>query len=239
MDIEGKVVIITGASNGIGLSTAHLFAQKGAKVALVARSTDKLQQLATELPQSLAVTADMRDEAAIRQMIEQVQQHYGQIDVLINNAGQGMHVPIEQADPQQYRSIVELNIIGVISAMQAVIPIMRSQGGGVIINISSGTTKMVLPGVGPYASTKHALNSISLTARQELAKDNISVGLVYPGITATDFHKNAISMQQNPERRQGTMPMETPEQVAEKILEAVQTESAEVYADSLQKFANK
>ncbi|GCE31399.1 short-chain dehydrogenase [Dictyobacter alpinus] len=237
MEITGKVIIVTGASSGIGLSTARLLTQHGAKVALVARSVEKLEQLAQELPDSLVVPADMRNEQAVQQMITQVQQHYGRVDVLVNNAGQGMHISIEQASIQDYRDIIELNLIGVISAMQAVIPIMRAQGKGVIINISSGTSKMVIPGVGPYASTKYALNAISLTARKELAQDNISVGLVYPGLTETNFHQNAISMQQSTERRQGIMPMETPEQVAEKILEAIQTEAAEVYADSLKGFA--
>ena len=232
MDIAGKIVLLTGASEGIGLATARLLAQQGAKVALIARSEAKLQQLASELPDSFAVVTNMRDDTAVRAMVNQVYQHYGRIDVLINNAGQGMHVPIEQADLNQYRSLFELNVVGVLSAMQAVIPLMREQGSGIIINISSGTSKMVLPNVGPYASTKYALNAITLTARLELARDNIRVGLVYPGITATDFLKNAISVQTS-NQRQSIMPIETPEQVAEKIAEAIQTEAAETYADSL------
>lgn len=232
MDIAGKIVLLTGASEGIGLATARLLAQQGAKVALIARSEAKLQQLASELPDSFAVVTNMRDDTAVRAMVNQVYQYYGRIDVLINNAGQGMHVPIEQADLNQYRSLFELNVVGVLSAMQVVIPLMREQGGGIIINISSGTSKMVLPNVGPYASTKYALNAITLTARLELARDNIRVGLVYPGITATDFLKNAISVQTS-NQRQSIMPIETPEQVAEKIAEAIQTEAAETYADSL------
>ncbi len=233
MDIAGKIVLLTGASEGIGLATARLLTQQGAKVALVARSATKLQELASELPNARAFPADMREETAVQTMVKQVYQYYGRIDILINNAGQGMHVPIEHTNLEQYRAIFELNVIGVLSAMQAVIPLMREQSGGVIINISSGTSKMVLPGVGPYASTKYALNSITLTARLELAQDNIRVGLVYPGITATDFIKNAISVQINNERRR-SMPIETPEQVAEKIVEAIRTEAAETYADSLQ-----
>lgn len=166
MEISNKVVLITGASGGIGLATARLFSQKGAKLALAARSTEKLAQIVSELPNAIAIPTDMRDEQAIQHMVAHTQQHYGRIDILINNAGQGMHVPIEQANLQQYRSIFELNVVSVIAAMQAVIPIMRTQGGGVIINISSGTSKATFPGVGPYASTKYALNAISLTARR-------------------------------------------------------------------------
>ena len=166
MDIAGKMVLLTGASEGIGRATARLLAHQGAKVALVARSAPTLQQLANELPDAFAVPTDIRDEAAVQAMVEHVHQHYGRIDVLINNAGQGMHVPVEQASLEQYRALFQLNVVGVLSAMQAVIPLMREQGGGVIINISSGTTKMVIPHVGPYASTKSALNALTLTARR-------------------------------------------------------------------------
>ena len=236
MEISNKVVLITGASGGIGLATARLFSQKGAKLALAARSTEKLAQIVSELPNAIAIPTDMRDEQAIQHMVAHTQQHYGRIDILINNAGQGMHVPIEQANLQQYRSIFELNVVSVIAAMQAVIPIMRTQGGGVIINISSGTSKATFPGVGPYASTKYALNAISLTARQELAPENIRIGLVHPGITATEFHNNLaqVSNERGDSNRRGRiMQPDTPEYVAGKILEAVQTEAAEIYADSV------
>jgi NAD(P)-dependent dehydrogenase (short-subunit alcohol dehydrogenase family) len=142
MEITGKVIIITGASEGIGYATAQLFARHGAKLALVARSEEKLRALASACPEALVIPTDMRDEQAVRTMVRSVEQHYGRIDALINNAAQGMHVPVEQADLQQYRSIFELNVVGPLVAMQAVIPIMRRQGGGVIVNISSGTTKI-------------------------------------------------------------------------------------------------
>ncbi len=223
MEITGKVVLITGASEGIGLATAHLLAQKGAKLALAARSVDKLEHIVSEIPDALALPTDMRDEAAVQRMIAQTKQHYGHIDVLINNAGQGLHVPIEKVDLEQYRSVFELNVVSVIAAMQGVIPIMRAQGGGIIINISSGTSKIAperlkMATVGPYASTKYALNSITLTARQELADDNIRVGLVYPGITATNFNKNyANGQRSDTQSRSGMIPADNPEYAAERI----------------------
>jgi short-subunit dehydrogenase len=238
MDIAGKVVLITGASGGIGLSTARLFAQKGAKVALAARSTEKLQKIVAELPDAIAIPTDMRDENAIEHMVEQTRQHYGRIDVLINNAGQGLHTPVEKMDIAQYRSVFELNVVGVIVAMQAVIPLMREQGGGLIINISSGTSKIPIERmrfVGPYASTKYALNALSLIARSELAQDNIRVGVVYPGVTATDFAQNSANGPRETPNRPGTMPVDSPEYVAEKILQAVNSEEAEVYADSVKR----
>ena len=240
MDIEGKVVLITGASGGIGLATAQLLAQKGARLALAARSTKKLEQVTAELADAIALPTDMRNEADIQRMIEQTQRHFGRIDVLINNAGQGLHTSIEKVDLEQYRSVFELNVVSVIAAIQDVIPIMRAQGGGVIINISSGTSKIPIERlkaatVGPYASTKYALNSISLTARHELAADNIRVGLVYPGVTSTDFSSNLANGPRNNSGRPGVMPPDSAEYVAEKILEAIQSEEAEVYADSVKK----
>jgi NADP-dependent 3-hydroxy acid dehydrogenase YdfG len=233
MDIHDKVAIITGASGGIGLAAARLFAERGAQVALAARSAERIQQLAQAWPKALAVPTDMRDQAAVRQMIAQVQQHYGRIDILINNAGKGMHTPIAMADLDQYRAVYELNVVSVLNAMQAVIPIMRAQGGGVIINISSGLSKRIVPGVGPYASTKYALNALTLTARMELAPDNIRVGLMLPGITATDFFANAIRVNLGQTEQMRRQVLDSPEHVAEKILEAVETEAAEVYADSI------
>ncbi len=233
MEIAGTVAIITGASSGIGLATARLFAERGAKVALVARSAERLATLAAELPDALAVPADMRDPAAIRAMVARVQEHYGRVDVLVNNAGQGMHVPVAEADPDDYRAVLELNVVSVLVAMQAVLPVMRAQGGGVIVNISSGLSKRIVPGVGPYASTKYALNALTLTARLELAPENIRVGLMLPGLTTTDFHRNAIGIGPERSERYRSMPADTPEHVAAKILEAVETEAAEVFADSI------
>ncbi len=245
MKIAGKVVVLTGASEGIGLATARLFANLGARLALAARSAEKLNKLAAELPDAIALPTDMCDEQAVRQMIAQANDHYGRIDVLINNAGQGLHTPIADTDLGLYRAVFELNVVSVLNAMQAVIPIMRKQPeGGVIVNISSGTTRMTLPGVGPYASTKHALNAISLTARQELALERIRVCLVYPAITATGFHQHLANLQgqtqpgastgwRPPGGGSGGIQIDTPEVVAETIREAVETEAAEVFAPGL------
>ncbi len=241
MEIAGKVVLITGASSGIGLATARFFAQKGAKLALAARSAEKLEQLASELPEAIAVPTDMRDEADVRRMVVRTQEYYKHIDVLINNAGQGLNMPIEKVNVDTYRSVFELNVVSVIVAMQEVIPIMRAQGKGVIINISSGTSKIPperynkTNPVGPYASTKYALNAITLIGRQELAADNISLGLVYPGVTATNFYDNLVGSQQPAARPAGATSVDSAESVAEKILEAVETQAAEVYTDNLKK----
>ena len=238
MEIAGKVVLITGASSGIGLVTARLFAQKGAKLALAARSAEKLAQLASELPDALALPTDLRDEAEVRRMVTQTREHYQRIDVLINNAAQGQFAPIENMNLGIYRTIFEVNVVSVIAAMQEVIPIMRAQGGGVIINISSGASKIPperyrTNPVAPYASTKYALNAITLIGRQQLAADNISLGLVYPGVTATNFFNTLLEGRQPTSAPGGATDVASPESVAETILEAVETQAAEVYTENL------
>ena len=134
MDVSDKVVVITGASAGIGLVTARRFASAGAKVVLVARSTDKLTALAEELRsqghKALPITTDMRDKGAVTRMIEQALQHYGKIDILINNAGQAAAGAVAEVDSDDFRKILELNVFGALYAMQAVVPKMRKAGGG-------------------------------------------------------------------------------------------------------------
>jgi NAD(P)-dependent dehydrogenase (short-subunit alcohol dehydrogenase family) len=195
--------------------------------------------LASELPHAFAVPADLSQIDQIPPVIEEIKAHFGRVDGLINNAGRAFHTPIEQADIQLYRRLLDLNVVSVLRAMQCVIPILRQQGGGVIINISSGLSKRIVPGVGPYASSKYALNALTLTARAELAADGISVGLVIPGRTInTNFVKNtlaSIPRPQNPPGAAGApIQTDTPQEVAQKILEAVETGAAETYTASTQ-----
>ena len=239
MDISGKVVIITGASAGIGKATARRFAAAGANVVLVARSADKLTALTEELGRlgqsALPIPADMRDRSAVDRMVEQAFQRHGRIDILVNNAGQAAAGTVAEVRPDDFRSILELNVFGVLYAIQAVVPIMRQGGGGVILNVSSMVSKMHIPGLAAYAATKAALNMLSETARGELAADHIRVITVYPKLTATDFGKNSLgdrSLRQG--QRAGATGGQVPdsaELVAEKILVAAQTEPAEQYID--------
>jgi NAD(P)-dependent dehydrogenase (short-subunit alcohol dehydrogenase family) len=145
MQIDNHVFIVTGASSGIGLATAKALAAKRAKVALLARSTEALDDLSKSLPSSLPVTVDMTDFDGVRQAIAQVHAHYGRVDGLINNAGRSYAATVETIDPALFDEIFHLNVLGPIVAMQAVIPLMRDQGEGSIVNINSGTAFMTLP----------------------------------------------------------------------------------------------
>ena len=224
--LEGTVALITGASSGIGQATARLVAEQGGLVVLSARRSNRLEALAQELPGALAVQADVRDPEHIRRLIGTTLEHHGRIDALVNNAGQGLHLPLEQVSLDELVAITELNFYAPLLATQAVLPAMRSQGSGAIVNVSSGTSRMVLPGVGAYAATKSALNMLSLVAREELAPDGIVVSVVYPSVTATEFHERlrAGSM---PEGGSGLTP-HNPEYVAKAIVRALYTGEAEV-----------
>jgi short-subunit dehydrogenase len=242
MGVRNKIVIITGASSGIGLATAKLLAEKGAKLALVSRSKEKLEEFSRELSDSLAVPADMTKVSEIKRMVEQTEEHFGRIDVLINCAGQGYDAPVEKTSVDIFHHIFDLDMVGPLVAMQLVIPIMRKQGGGTIINISSGTALMYLPNNGAYSSLKRALASVSLTAREELKKDSIIVSVVYPYVTLTDFEKNTIkdsSMLENTEQEDAIpFQADTAEYVAQKILEGIESGEAEIFAhDWMKKMA--
>jgi short-subunit dehydrogenase len=235
MDVKGKVAIVTGASGGIGLATAKLLSSKGAKLVLVARSKDKLEKLAKELPNTVAVPADISKVDEVKNMVKQAYQHFDRIDILVNNAGQGYDVPVEKTDLEVFHYIFDLDVVGPVVAMKEAIPIMRKQGGGAIVNVSSGTALMYLPNNGPYSALKRALAHISLTARQELKEDKIAVTVVYPYITLTDFDKNTIkdtSLQKEeeaPEAREAFSKADTAEYTAQRIVEGIETGGAEIF----------
>jgi len=219
---------------GIGEATARLLTQKGAKVALVARSKEKLKKLSKELSGSFVVICDMTDLKAIKKMVKKVVAHYQGIDILINNAGRGYDASIVDIKINTFTDLFNLDLVGPLICMQEVIPVMKKKGKGAIINISSGTALMALPNMAAYSSLKRALVGISLTAREELKSDNISVGVVYPFITATDFEKNTIrskkssGFEQNEERNIPSA--DSADFLAEKIVKGIETEEAEILA---------
>ena len=229
MKIADSVVIVTGASSGIGLATARLLAQGQAKVALVARSKDKLASLASELPGSFSRPTDMSEPADVRKMVSDVHDHYGRIDGLVNNAGRSYLGPVEEVDVENFTDVFRLNTLGPFVAMQEVIPIMRRQGGGSIVNVSAPRAGYVVPNLGAYASSKAALTTLSLTARKELSKDRITVSVVSPFLTATNLEGSALKTPHNPFRPESGVGMpvfDDPSVPAAKIVEALRSGKA-------------
>lgn len=233
MNIEGNVFIVTGASSGIGLATTQLITKKGGKVALLARSEEKLVELSKTLKDSFPLKVDMTDWNAVRSAISEVHRHYGRIDGLVNNAGRSYAASIEEIDPEHFDEIFHLNVLGPIVAMQAVIPIMRNQKLGTIVNVNSGTAFMVIPEYSVYSSSKRALVGFSLTARQELEKDKIVVSEVYPYITATNFGKNRMGNPASGGPASNYGAGDTPEFVAEIILRAFEEGDAQYFANDM------
>ena len=234
MNVQNKVAIITGASSGIGLATAKLLSQNGAKVVLAARSKEKLEELSKTLPNSLVIATNMTDEKQIKAMVAKTIEHFGRVDILVNNAGRGYDASVIDTDVKKFQELFNLDVIGPLVAMQAVIPLMKKQGDGSIINISSGTALMAIPNMSAYSSLKRALVGISLTAREELKDDKISISVVYPYITLTDFEKNTLKAKVQKEEDWSSddpdfKPPDAAEYVAEKILEAIKSGAAEIF----------
>jgi NAD(P)-dependent dehydrogenase (short-subunit alcohol dehydrogenase family) len=159
-------------------------------------------------------------------MVSDVYDHYGRIDGLVNNAGRSYLGPVEEVDVGNYADLFRLNTLGPFVAMQEVIPIMRAQGGGSIVNVSAPRAGYVVPNLGAYASSKAALTTLSLTARKELLKDHIVVSVVSPFLTATNLEGSALKTQHNqfrPESGVGMPVFDDPNVPAAKILEALQS----------------
>ncbi|MCD2192612.1 SDR family NAD(P)-dependent oxidoreductase [Actinomycetospora endophytica] len=225
MDIADRVVVITGASSGIGEATARLAHARGAHVVLAARRADRLETVAKDLPGSVAVIADVTRDGDRRAVVDAAVERLGGVDVLVNNAGRGLHLPLDQVDPADYAAILDLNVGSALAMMQAVLPSMRGRGGGAIVNISSGTTRRVIPGLGAYAATKSALNMLSAVAREEFAGDGIVVSTVLPTYTDSEFHD---VLQAGATEHRAPVAADTSEHVAEEILRAVETGVAEI-----------
>jgi len=195
--IHGKRVLITGASTGIGKSTAMLLASKGARLILISRHKARLLQTAKEMEQSIEMiekplirVCDVSNYQAVKEMIHSCWNPNEPIDVLINNAGLGVFGAFEEHKIEDIEIQFKVNFLGAVYCMHEVIPLMKEAGGGLILNVSSIASFHGIPYIGAYAASKAALSSICQSIRAELKGQNIEIKIIYPGYTDTDFFKN-------------------------------------------------
>lgn len=189
--LAGQVIIVTGASAGIGEATARRLARGGAKVVITARRPDRLEALAREIDSSgasvLAVAGDITSDADRRKLVEAALAKFGRIDGLVNNAGYGTRGPVEIAPIEVIRKNYETNIFSLIALTQLVLPAMRGRGSGCIVNIGSVAGKIARPLSSIYDSTKHALEALTDGLRGELKPFGVRVTLIRPGFILTEF----------------------------------------------------
>jgi short-subunit dehydrogenase len=195
MELTAKVVVVTGASMGIGEAIAKVFVEAGANVVLLSRDAIRAEAARSRIGSSertAAFSCDVRHAEELDRVLALTLHHFQHIDVWINNAGHGLIDSVSQMDMSFCHDMFETNFFGAVSAMQKVIPVMRQQGGGTIINISSVAGHIPLPFHAAYSATKFALNAIGKGAGVELKKDGIHVLTVCPGYVATGFGENAV-----------------------------------------------
>jgi NADP-dependent 3-hydroxy acid dehydrogenase YdfG len=192
--LTGKVALVTGASSGIGEATAVALAEEGAQVAVLARRADRLEQVVKRIQdaggEAVPMVADVTNEDQLRAAIRRAKEIFGRIDILVNNAGVMLLHQIEGVDTGEWRQMLDLNVLAVMLACQEVLPIMKAQGGGHIVNISSVAGRQVKAGYSGYNASKWAMGAFSESLRQEVTRQHIRVTVIEPGMVATELRQH-------------------------------------------------
>jgi len=228
--LKNKVVTVTGASSGIGLAAARAFAAEGARLAIAARSGDKLEALAKELRSTgtevFCRTMDVTDELSVTRYFEALFGLWGFTDVLVNNAGIGLFAPVAELSVDLLDKAVQVNVYGALRCIRAVLPVMRARARGQIINISSTAGKRSFPYYGGYCATKSALNALTDALRVEVKDEGIDVLLVCPGFVETPFQESSLSSR----KQQPDLPMRgwSADEVADEIVKSSKKKTREV-----------
>ena len=225
-----KVVVITGASSGIGAATAELLAARGASIVLVARRADALDAVAARCgPRALAVVADVTRREDVRRAVDEAMRRFGRIDVWINNAGQGITRPPSELTDEDIDSMVRSNVKSAIYGMQEVLPHFKNRGNGQIINISSMLGRVPFANFrSAYSAAKHFLNAMTAMFRDEVqqAYPNIQISLVSPGVVGTEFGLNAVYGGPDSRQLPGAQPVE---EVAQVLADVIDSRKPDVY----------
>ena len=209
--LEGRKAVVTGASSGIGEATALAFAEAGATVALGARRKDRLEDLAKRIDaeggSAHAFEVDVGDEAAARSFIEGAAEQMDGLDILVNNAGVMLLGPVEGGDTDEWRQLINVNVLGLLYCTQAAMPLIRDSGGGNIVNISSVAGRVAAMGAGVYNFTKFGVVGFSEALRQEAMHSGIRVTVVEPGFVETELqghNKNPVVVEAIEKMREQT-----------------------------------
>ncbi|MEH1959479.1 MAG: SDR family oxidoreductase [Nostoc sp.] len=225
--LEGKVAIITGASAGIGEATAIALASVGATVVLAARRGDRLKALAERIEASggkaLPIITDVADETQVNNLVAKANAELGRVDILVNNAGIALLGTIEAGNSSDWRRSFDLNVLGLLYATHAVLPLLKAQKSGHIVNISSVAGRTARAGLGVYNATKWGVNALSEALRQEVHKDNIRVTIIEPGLVDTEIDDqitDPVAKQRIEERRKSIQPLQS-EDIAAAIVYAL------------------
>jgi NADP-dependent 3-hydroxy acid dehydrogenase YdfG len=217
IDLSGKTIAITGASSGIGEATALACAEAGASVALAARRADRIEALAAKINSShptggraLAIPTDVGEEEQARTFVERAHAELGRLDGLVNNAGVMLLGPIDGAPTEEWRRMVHVNLFGVLYCTHAALPLMRAQGSGDIVNVSSVAGRVARAGSAVYNLTKWGVNAFSEALRQECVGAGIRVTIVEPGAVATELpsHNRPPVLEQMLRRFEGVVPLQ-------------------------------
>ena len=231
MELSEKVVVVTGASMGIGEAIAKIFADHGASVVMLSRDAGRVEAARGRLghgERTLAMACDVRHREDVDRVIGLTLHHFKRIDVWVNNAGHGLLDSVAEMEMAACRDLFDTNFFGAVAAMQAVIPVMRQQGGGTIINISSVAGHIPLPFHASYSASKFALNAIGKAAAIELKNDGIHVLTVCPGYVQTDFGKNAVRGENAQTVRPGSVKGISAKRAAEATLQGYLKKKREV-----------
>ena len=199
MEMDGKVVVVTGASMGIGEAIAKVFADAGASVVLLSRDASRAEAARHRVghtDRTLALACDVRNREEIDRALALTLHHFDRVDVWVNNAGVGIRDSVADMETSALRELFETNFFATIACMQAVVPAMREEGGGSVINISSVAGHIPVPFMALYSASKFAVNAIGKGARLELERDRINVVTVCPGYVSTEFGAHVVANRQ-------------------------------------------